>query len=196
MKGYNQNNPHHCYDLLNHTIQTVLSIPDENLSNSDFINLRIAALFHDIGKPETAFDKNGRTVFYEHAKKSAEIALSLLPKMKVPSNQMLHIIFFIEQHDVFISFKPKNEIFNYGNPYIKEINEYNVKEKIKEIQDKYCKEGKYIPNYNDFYALMYLCKADALSQSDTVVQQGRIIDSRNKKTERLTSIQNIIKTLI
>lgn len=70
MKGYSQNNPHHCYDLLEHTVKTVEALKLDGLTAGEADELKIAALYHDIGKPVVAFEKNGRTVFYYHARES------------------------------------------------------------------------------------------------------------------------------
>lgn len=67
MQGYSQNNPHHCYSLLEHTLQTLLALDCEGLCDSERLELQIAALYHDVGKPKVAFEKNGKTVFYNHA---------------------------------------------------------------------------------------------------------------------------------
>ena len=45
-KGYNQSNPHHKDDLLIHTLKVVSLVPND-------LVLKLAALFHDLGKPET-----------------------------------------------------------------------------------------------------------------------------------------------
>ena len=63
MKGYAQNNPHHCYNLLEHTVRTAAGMDCSGLSDEDAVQLRVAALYHDIGKPVVAFQKNGKTVF-------------------------------------------------------------------------------------------------------------------------------------
>lgn len=45
MIGYDQRNPHHCYDLWEHSIKTM-----QGLTCDKNNQLRVAALFHDIGK--------------------------------------------------------------------------------------------------------------------------------------------------
>ena len=73
MVGFDQRNPHHCHDLFMHTLHTV-----NGLDRHSPVLLKTAAFFHDIGKPSVAVEKNGRLVFYRHAKMSAKIAESLL----------------------------------------------------------------------------------------------------------------------
>ena len=70
MVGFDQNNVHHCYDLWGHTIHTVASLDVQGLSVEKANNIKIAALYHDIGKPDVVMEKNGKNVFYGHVKKS------------------------------------------------------------------------------------------------------------------------------
>lgn len=98
MVGYNQRNPHHCYDLFMHTLCTI-----ENLNHDSPILLRVAAFFHDIGKPYVAMEKQGRLVFYGHAKKSAQIAEPILYNLGYNASEIECICFYIRHHDDFIS---------------------------------------------------------------------------------------------
>ncbi len=60
MKDFNQETPHHDYTLLNHTAYVV-----KNSKND--ITLRLAALFHDVGKLYTkTIDNNNIAHFYSH----------------------------------------------------------------------------------------------------------------------------------
>jgi len=58
-KDYDQNNSHHKHDLWTHTKLTVDATPPD-------INMRWAALLHDIAKPFTAFTKRRSTHYYYH----------------------------------------------------------------------------------------------------------------------------------
>ena len=74
MKDYDQKNPHHHLDLLKHSIKTACNIGSNGMEDQDFIELRIAALLHDIGKLNTARIKEDRTVYYGHPAESRKIA--------------------------------------------------------------------------------------------------------------------------
>lgn len=66
-KGFNQNNNWHIYDVYEHILHVVSGV-------DAIIYLRLAALFHDIGKPITyTEDEKGIGHFYDHWKKSYEI---------------------------------------------------------------------------------------------------------------------------
>lgn len=58
MVGFDQRSPHHCYTLFEHCIHTVDHINSEaNNVMTDADLLRVAAFFHDIAKPQVAFEK-------------------------------------------------------------------------------------------------------------------------------------------
>ena len=69
MVGFDQNNVHHCYDLWGHTIHTVASLDVQGLSVEKANNLKIAALFHDIGKPDVVMEKMYFMVMLKEVKK-------------------------------------------------------------------------------------------------------------------------------
>ena len=195
MRGYSQNNPHHCYDLLTHTLQTVIGLAKFCDDANALPLLRVAALFHDIGKPCVAQEKNGRSVFYGHAAKSAEIAEPLLAQIGYSRSEIDRILFYVAHHDDFISFKLCDEMPDKPNPYIKEINKKNVEHQIKGTIRK-CKElGIYVPNKNDYLSLLDLCCADASSQSELVIIDGVCIDSGRQKIKRIKAIKDIIEDL-
>ena len=75
--GYDQNNPHHYLPLDLH-MRAVMDNVEAMPGATD--KLIVAALLHDIGKPDAAFfdEKKGATRFFGHAKRSAEIAFQLL----------------------------------------------------------------------------------------------------------------------
>lgn len=195
MKGYSQNNPHHCYDLLEHTIKTAESLDCEGLSETETQELLIAALFHDIGKTMVAFEKNGRTVFYNHAVKSREIAEQELSRHNLGECSLERILFYIEHHDDFISFKLKSTIKGKKNPFVIPITLESVYGKIIDTQESCARNGTYTPAVYNYILLMRLCIADAKAQSLKVFQDGILIDSLEQKLARLNTIVSHIKTI-
>lgn len=90
--GFQQNSPHHAYDVYTHTAYAVEATPPE-------LPLRFAALLHDIGKPSTyTTDENGRGHFYDHAKVGAEMANQVLLRLKAPTALRNQVVLLIEQH--------------------------------------------------------------------------------------------------
>lgn len=93
MLGCAQNNPYHIYDVWLHTVKSVAAVAPK-------IELRLAMLFHDSGKPQAKFtDENGVDHFYNHAKISREIAWRTLNGLNT-SNRIRDIVStIVEYHD-------------------------------------------------------------------------------------------------
>lgn len=183
MIGYNQNNPHHCYDLWEHSIKTM-----QGLTCDKDNQLRVAAFFHDIGKPSVARVKDGRTVYYGHAQKSVEIANSLLNRLGYMSHEIEQILFYIEHHDDFISWVLPQEEYNHKNKYLIEITKDNLKTHIKKTELK----EHFVLKEENWCLLLDLCKADVNAQSDEVWQNGKLIDT---KVHKLAKIELLAETL-
>lgn len=76
MRHFEQHNPHHKYDVWQHTIRVIESVPPEK-------ELRLAAFFHDIGKPATfSCGEDGIGHFYGHEAESKRIASEVLLRMR------------------------------------------------------------------------------------------------------------------
>jgi len=188
MVEYNQNNPHHCYNLFLHALHTV-----ENLGDAVSNFLRIAAFFHDIGKPHVASKKSGRTVFYGHANKSVEITKPILHRLGYDQSEIERICFFIKHHDDFISWVLPTESYDRNNPYLVEISVSNLQFHISETM----MELNFGQNENLglWHELLCLCRADTLSQADKVWRDGKVIDSKTKKLKRITAIENALMAI-
>lgn len=94
MKGFEQHNPHHIYDVWEHTLVSILSIRPELI-------LRLTMLFHDIGKPDCfEMDEAGVGHFRGHMKISAEKADEILRRLKVDTQTRETTVLLIKAHDV------------------------------------------------------------------------------------------------
>jgi len=90
--GFDQQTPHHAYDVYHHTALVVAATPAEPA-------LRWAALLHDVGKPASfAPDENGQGHFPGHAEKSAAAADEILRRLKAPTALREEVVFLIENH--------------------------------------------------------------------------------------------------
>ena len=137
MVNFEQRNSHHCYDLWEHTLHTVESVPTEGLTEEQITKLKVAAFFHDIGKPEvSAFnEKTGQQVFYNHAKHSVEVAKPILEKLGYSPEEIEQIGFYIGHHDDFISYKTNVPQFMKNHVFVRTIDEGSVAEKM--IENKF-----------------------------------------------------------
>lgn len=94
MKGFEQKNPHHIYDVLEHTCVALANTKPE-------LPLRLAVLFHDIGKPECfTIDERGVGHFYGHAKFSADIARAIINRLKFDNDTKANVLTLIKYHDL------------------------------------------------------------------------------------------------
>ncbi len=98
MKGFDQKNPHHIYDVLTHTAAAVENIDPEPV-------LRLTALFHDIGKPRCFSEKDGIGHFYGHAKLSEEITFNVMTRLKFDNVTKSTVTKLVKIHDVQIEEK-------------------------------------------------------------------------------------------
>lgn len=60
--GVEQNKQAHKYDVWEHLLRTLQHAADKNFP----LEVRLAALFHDVSKPETKRETNGKTSFFGH----------------------------------------------------------------------------------------------------------------------------------
>ena len=92
MIGFDQHSPHHAYDLYTHVAHVVAAVPKD-------LTLRWAALLHDIGKvPTFTRDATGRGHFYGHAPKGAEMAETVLHRLKAPAALRERVVLLIGKH--------------------------------------------------------------------------------------------------
>ena len=93
MKGFDQQNYHHIYDVLEHTARVVENIPPEP-------RLRWAALFHDAGKPACfTLDQDGVGHFYGHAEHSRNLADAAFRRLKTDNATRESANRLIRYHD-------------------------------------------------------------------------------------------------
>ena len=92
MKNVSQEGPYHSEDVFNHTISVV------EKKKSD-LEIRLAALYHDAGKPDTKFlDENGNARFFGHEKRSVELFYEDIGSWHLPKRTMENIGFLIHRH--------------------------------------------------------------------------------------------------
>lgn len=116
-KGFNQNNKWHVYDVYEHILH-VVKVVDTN------IYLRLAALFHDIGKVLTyTQDSNGVGHFYNHWNISVEIFKRYSNNFGLSDEEIVLITNLIFYHDVNVEKMSEKEI----NDMINNIGISNIK---------------------------------------------------------------------
>ena len=93
MFGCAQQNPHHLYNVWEHSVRATGQVPAEPV-------LRWSMLLHDCGKPACkTVDENGVGHFYGHPKVSREIAERILRRLRFSNEDSERILLLVEQHD-------------------------------------------------------------------------------------------------
>lgn len=144
--GFDQKNMHHFEDVFNHTLSVIEKCPED-------LNIRLAALLHDIGKPDVFFiDDKGNGRFFGHNTKSEKIARDILNRLRFDNKTIKSVCILVREH--------MNVLDNASNLAIKRLINRVSKENI--------------------YSLLELQKADILSLKDPNVALYKVSDMRTK----------------
>lgn len=88
-----QNNPHHCYSVGEHILHTLKEVEPDKV-------LRLAMLFHDIGKPQTlTIDEKWITHNHGHAQVGEEITVKMLRRLKFDNDTIDKVRKLVRYHD-------------------------------------------------------------------------------------------------
>lgn len=91
--GFKQYGKKHAYDVWEHTLHTVETIPPDK-------TLRLTMLLHDLGKIEThRLCENGDSSFKNHAAVGGEIAKKILTRLKFDKKTIARVSFLVSHHD-------------------------------------------------------------------------------------------------
>ena len=93
MENFEQNSPYQIYNVLDHTFAALKS-------TDSILELRLAILFHDIGKPFTySQDENGIGKFVNHAQKGADMTRNIMNRLKFNKRQIQIVTKLVLYHD-------------------------------------------------------------------------------------------------
>ena len=99
MRGLDQRNPHHAYDVYGHTARTVAGV-ECFCGGVVAPELAWAALLHDVGKPSClSVDEGGVGHFYGHPKAGAELARGVLRRLAIPGEVAAPAVALVRHHD-------------------------------------------------------------------------------------------------
>ena len=105
LKGFQQNNPHHDFDVMEHTLRSVETAgslaEDAGLSAKDKRDLVMAMLLHDIGKPEVySEDEEGVGHFYRHESVSGALCRRILHRLKSDGETIRRVSLLVKYHGI------------------------------------------------------------------------------------------------
>ena len=99
MIGFEHKHPHHHLDVWEHTLEVL-----KNLNSKD-LELNMAALLHDIGKPFSYQDEEVRH-FHGHPEVSCEMTQQILIRLGYDEEFIKRVSYLVKTHDTVI--EPKN----------------------------------------------------------------------------------------
>ncbi len=101
MAGFEQNNPHHMYNVWEHTVNAIYHASNDTI-------IRIAVLFHDIGKPHCyTQDEQGIGHFYGHGQISSDMSYDIMKRLKFDNDTVNQVKELVLYHDADI--QPRNK---------------------------------------------------------------------------------------
>jgi len=87
-------NKHHIYDCWTHSLKSLQFAAQKNFS----LSVRLAALFHDIGKPRTKRGEGPDATFYGHEIVGAKMTEKILQRLKFPQKEIEKIVKLVRYH--------------------------------------------------------------------------------------------------
>ncbi len=89
--GCDQPGGYHAYDVFEHTLRIVDACPPR-------LQLRLAALFHDITKPQHKQLTETGATFYNHEVTGARVAGAVLSRLRYPNDLIKDVMLLVERH--------------------------------------------------------------------------------------------------
>lgn len=118
LSGFDQKSPYHTKDVLGHTIDVMENVEPDPI-------LRLAALFHDFGKPDKFFmGEDGRGHFYSHEPHGAYLLKRIWPILKPDSFTRDRVTSLVRLHHLNITPLPvvvKRRIRKYGVEFLRDV---------------------------------------------------------------------------
>ena len=114
-----EQNLHHIYTVWEHSVRAL----DYAVKQRYSLEVRLAALLHDIGKPRTKDGEGKYATFYNHEVVSARMARALLLRLHTPKKILDDVVHLVRQHQ-----------FNYN---VGEVSEAGVRRLLKRVGPEY-----------------------------------------------------------
>lgn len=160
-----QNTKHHCYTVGEHTLHSLRYVPPEK-------HLRLAMLFHDIGKPAAKkTDAQGQDHFYRHQEIGEKMTVEILRRLKYDNATITSVKRLVRFHDERPELHPddvRKKIVQMGVECFPDI--FLVKRADTLAQSEYMREDK-LKKIDEFERLYYdiLAQGQCLRKKDMAV---------------------------
>lgn len=117
-------NKHHKYEVFEHHIRSL----DYATRKEYSLAVRIASLFHDIGKPNVKRGKGEDATFYNHEVVGAKITRQILKRLKFPNDLLNKIVILVRNHQFY--YTPEEVTASSVRRLIKNVGKDNIDELI------------------------------------------------------------------
>ena len=87
-------NKHHVYDVYEHNTRALQYTADQKYS----LEVRLAALFHDVAKPQTKVGEGYNSTFYNHDIVGAKVTKKILQRLKFSNKEIEKISLLVRYH--------------------------------------------------------------------------------------------------
>lgn len=118
-------NKHHIYDIYEHSMRSL----DEAAKKKFNLEVKVAALFHDIGKPEAKQGEGPDSTFYNHDYIGAKFTAKILQRLKFSNKFIDKVVALVKSH-MFIS-DPEKLTDAGARRLIKRVGKENINDLIK-----------------------------------------------------------------
>lgn len=172
---FEQHNKYHHQDVYNH----ILSVVDN--CKTDKFEVKLAALLHDIGKPQTyVTDAEGWGHFYGHAKVSRDIAETVIDeRLSLTAREKDLVLALVEHHDmeVHITEKCARRMLNKFNRDF--LSDFCILRQADRDDHVNLDPNRPLVNLNDFMAAVdeEIKKNTAVKVSDLAVRGNDLMDT-------------------
>ncbi len=207
MVSFNQNNPHHCYELFEHTLRTVKDIPTGELSLEEIKLLKIAAFLHDVAKPKIAQEQLEKIDYLRNEIESSKMAKEFLEELGYNTQDIQRICFYIAHIDDFLYYKDEVPYYYEHHLYIKKISALTIAEKMVENEYNFSLAGLdsaqikavcYALVRNEEWPLFETEKGEEVKIQSVDMQdiKCRLVDLKNEYTPTLKDYKMLLKLSI
>lgn len=188
--GFDQKNFYHDKDVFDH----IMSVVDYTSCN---IKTRLAALFHDIAKPESfSIDEEGVGHFYGHNIKGEKLTKTILKRLKFDNNTIEDVSILVKEHMNMPNLENKKSI--------KKLMNRTKIDNIFDLIDLKIADRKSSTNADDIGTILELkCSIEEiiknnepLSINDLAVNGNDIIEIGIKPGKKIGEILNELNELI
>lgn len=172
---FEQHNKYHHQDVYNH----ILSVVDN--CKTDKFEVKLAALLHDIGKPQTyVTDAEGWGHFYGHAKVSRDIAETVIDeRLSLTAREKDLVLALVEHHDmeVHVTEKCARRMLNKFNRDF--LSDFCILRQADRDDHVNLDPNRPLVNLNDFMAAVdeEIKKNTAVKVSDLAVRGNDLMDT-------------------